>query len=556
MFKKQSKMCIALLVVGLFQAVTVDAARYYVNWQSNGGNGLSWNEAFDTFETALATVRTQGGTNEIWIADGTYKPTFINDQVPYLNNVNSSGTTPSFYIPGNTHIYGGFEGNETTLSQRKLCKYVTILDGDIDGNDLPTSARGLNENNYFLDPVYVAYKEDNARHVLTIIENQDESETVTLDSLTIQNGFAGFQDGENVRTGYGGGIYHRYGSLTLNNVTFLNNEAYDANGNTGLGGALFSVFTKTLTMTNCEVIDSYASFFGPCFYIHSAADLTQIPGELFFDNLKVKNCISPGCVAATFATQLTLKNSLFEDNFSTDFCGGLQVFDGFGEPEFTKSSLIENTRFINNKGGACGCLDIFNNKQGKPDYPFTVQGCEFKNNLVLQGPGDFKCTTCFYGYDAVIENNQFCDNVAETCGAIGFFKYWWPSDGYLYDYKPTITVKENAFISNKAPLPYQNSSSGAICISGYVNGEDYTLGQPLYLIAEDNYFKENSSAINGGAISLTDGVKATIIKNNFCNNKAIAGYGDAIYVRDSLANNLLIANKFKPLDSNTVVTAP
>ena len=52
-------------------------------------------------------------------------------------------------------LYGGFEGNESTLDERDPSKNVTVLSGDIDNNDnvdsagIDESADDINGNNSF-----------------------------------------------------------------------------------------------------------------------------------------------------------------------------------------------------------------------------------------------------------------------------------------------------------------------------------------------------------------------------------------------------------------------
>jgi hypothetical protein len=60
--------------------------------------GTSWANAFTDLQSALLGI--QPGF-EIWVAEGTYKPT--------------TGTSRSakFSIPANVDLYGGFEGVET-----------------------------------------------------------------------------------------------------------------------------------------------------------------------------------------------------------------------------------------------------------------------------------------------------------------------------------------------------------------------------------------------------------------------------------------------------------
>ena len=561
---KISRLFLGLILSACTLASTsaIDAATYYVKQGGSNGNGLSWGHAFNNLESALAQVRTVGGTNEIWIAEGTYKPTFINTTLPYLTGTNWSGTTPSFYVPGNTSIYGGFKGNETSLDQRDPCKHPTILDGDILGNDLPSYDRGANNDpNFLLSLPYVASKDDNARHVLTIVTNSNRTEAVTIDSVTIQNGFAGIQTGQNVATSRGGGIYHRYGALTINNVLFT---VDDASGDRvryggGRGGALYSAFATTVNITNSKIIDCYAQNVSASFEINSGA--TQFPTYLTtieIDNLLIQDTLGEGCTAATYHSLLHMKNTTFKNNVSAFACAGLQVVDNLElDQVFTRSSVIEDSHFLDGRGGGCSGIHLFNDGKAKPLYPMIIRNCEFKGNISLTAldelPSPWDSIIGSAAYDADIDSCTFIQNNGANTGAVALIKNWWPSDGYLYTFSPTITVRNSTFCKNKAFMPLIQDCAGALLCSGEVNGEDFRLGMPVQMIVENNTFCGNSAIGNGGAISVIKGATATIKKNCFTKNQSLAGKGDAIYVSQSHVNNVRHDNKFKPLTDDTVI---
>jgi len=76
----------------------------YVRGDATGTkNGHSWADAYPDLQAALATAE---WGDEIWVAQGTYKPT--------------TGTlrTVSFALEAGTGLYGGFAGAETERGQR------------------------------------------------------------------------------------------------------------------------------------------------------------------------------------------------------------------------------------------------------------------------------------------------------------------------------------------------------------------------------------------------------------------------------------------------------
>jgi archaellin len=93
-----------------------------VNHAATGANdGTSWADAYTNLQSALtelADPRT-GGPGNIWIAQGTYKPTTGTD------------VDATFALSANVLLLGGFVGNETIVSQRNWRDHPTILSGEL-----------------------------------------------------------------------------------------------------------------------------------------------------------------------------------------------------------------------------------------------------------------------------------------------------------------------------------------------------------------------------------------------------------------------------------------
>ncbi|MCE9612783.1 MAG: right-handed parallel beta-helix repeat-containing protein [Lentisphaerae bacterium] len=168
----------------------------YVDKDAVGANnGTSWADAFTTVQAALSIVPSG---KAIWVAEGTYKP--------------GATTNDSFTLRGNVAVYGGFAGNETVLSARDPALHLTILSGDIAGNDASddlTTAPHVN-------------RADNARHVVVGVDN------ATLDGFLIVGGYAYNPDAGANLNSWGGGILMNGTSPTIRNCKFVDN--YGRNG--------------------------------------------------------------------------------------------------------------------------------------------------------------------------------------------------------------------------------------------------------------------------------------------------------------------------------------
>ncbi len=157
-------------------------------WGAN--NGLSWFDAFNELTIALGVA---SAGDEIWVAEGTYIPLGTNDD--------------SFVIPPGVKLLGGFRGTETDSGQRDPAAHITVLDGDVNGDD---------------EPGFVN-RSDNRRHVVKAI-----SPTVgtVLDGFVVRGGYAvNTIDGD-----FGGGLYVWGGSMKVAQCTFIANGAGDQGG--------------------------------------------------------------------------------------------------------------------------------------------------------------------------------------------------------------------------------------------------------------------------------------------------------------------------------------
>ncbi|MCP4165849.1 MAG: hypothetical protein GY759_08135, partial [Chloroflexi bacterium] len=126
----------------------------------------------------------------------------------------------TFNLVDGVAIYGGFAGTpgqEGDLSLRDWQAYATILNGDIDGNDL-VDERGVLTTTANLVG-------ENAYHVLLA---EGVGKTTILDGFFITAGAATGESWEQKQV-FGVGMYNS-GSPTLTNITFTANSASDDGG--------------------------------------------------------------------------------------------------------------------------------------------------------------------------------------------------------------------------------------------------------------------------------------------------------------------------------------
>jgi len=153
----------------------------YVDVNATGqNNGTSWNGAYTDLQDALITVPQMPNIREIWIAQGTYRPTKSYDR------------QISFVLHTGITIKGGFAGcRASNPNERNINEYETVLSGDLGKNDT-----------YNFE-----YYGDNTYHIITAINQNDNT---VLDGLTISH------SGD-------GGIYIEGGNPVIQNCKFIDN---------------------------------------------------------------------------------------------------------------------------------------------------------------------------------------------------------------------------------------------------------------------------------------------------------------------------------------------
>ena len=246
----------------------------------------SWANACELSYALTSTVSGQ----QIWVAAGTYKPTTDTDRLA------------TFRLKVGIAIYGGFAGTETALSERNPVDNVTILSGDLNGDDV-----GFTNNS------------ENVYHVVTGADN------VILDGFTIMGGNANGTDPHDS----GGGMYNRSRSnATLTNITFSGNMAT-------AGGAMHNEISHP-ALTNVTFINNSANMGGAMNNVSSHPTLTNVTfsgNEAGFGGAIYDNSGSPILTNVTFSGNVALAN------------GGAMGNDSYSYP------VIHNTIFWGNTAG-------------------------------------------------------------------------------------------------------------------------------------------------------------------------------------------------------------
>lgn len=448
--------------------VYVDAAAVGVH------DGSSWQHAFLRLRDALDQA--VSGC-EIRIAQGTYRP----DQTR-VNPGGSNDPGASFQITNLSYISikGGYAGvSGTDPDARQIDQYVTILSGDLQGNDLP----GLDPDLFDTDPS----RTDNSESIIQL----DTAGHILLDGLTIQgaNGdgwfaeesaVAGYQSTFTVRqcrlldnvVGLSGlaagmvvyesrlernrlGVFHQPAApITLTKTVFTQNtvgaQVSDSwNGDGGTGGV--HVILQCQFTGNGEGLIIFPEWgasgvmIDQCDFMSNAGGISDQPPPLEATTyLVIDDCRFEGngpyaALDTSFGTK-----ELFNCDFINNFDGSA-IFQGAHCSVWAENCLFQNNTSASfwGGGGAIG-TDVLEHSG------MTLIDCDFLNNTAVSDGG---AVLSVWG-DVHIEGCSFVNNTSQTGtgGAV-----------YVWSYSQ-FDVLDSLFRNNDAALSggavYQQDAEG------------------------------------------------------------------------------------------------
>jgi hypothetical protein len=379
---------------------------------SGNGNCSSWADAC-SLQTAISSA---SAGDQIWVQAGIHKP-------------HASYRFASFILKNGVEIYGGFDGTETQLNQRNFVASVTILSGDLAGNDI----------GFF-------YNDENSFQVV-VGSNTDSS--AILDGFTIRGGNANGGFGPisggglynnvgnptlrnltfsgNSASSYGGGMWNYNSSPTLSNVTFSGNSANTSGG--GMinlssspalmnvtfsdnsaslgGGGMHNTNSSNPTLTNVTFLRNSASSYGGGMTNFRSSNPT-LTNVTFSDN----SAVNIGGGLYNYASSPALTNVTFSDN-SADSGGGGMFNNNSSNPTLTNVTFSGNSASVSSGGGG----GMYNTNSSNP----TLTNVTFSGNLALSGGGIFNINSSPTLINTLIANSLSggdCINNSSTLNAL------------------------------------------------------------------------------------------------------------------------------------------
>lgn len=329
------------VALGCLLALSPSAAAgtRFVDANASGGlnDGSSWTDAFQGPGGLQAALAVAVPGDQIFVAQGTYKPTATLTR------------SVSFALANNVELYGSFLGTESSPAERPpFGATPSILSGDLAGDDGS------------------AQFGDNSFHIVT---TAGTNSSAVLDGFEIRSGAA---------TGGGGNQDRGGGILCVGAVSpTVRNCRFIANRCTFGGAAGYINNGAAPSFTDCSFEDGVGGSFGGAF------DIAQ-GGAVRFERCRFtgNTAARAGALEIFSSTGVVVNNCVFSGNIATGSAGGGGLWLGSGgNPRVTNCTIVANQATANAVAGL--------RNQGATGA--TVVNCIFWDNEGMggaQGPGN------------------------------------------------------------------------------------------------------------------------------------------------------------------------
>ncbi|MDD5053117.1 MAG: right-handed parallel beta-helix repeat-containing protein [Sulfuricurvum sp.] len=395
------------LFVALMCSLSVFSTRYLVegttgtnSWRIAGAGEVNVTLTTDFRTWYYSNTYTADGTDEIWLAGGTYTIS-----LPFGSR--------------KVNVYGGFAGTETSIADRSKVSGGKAWEFSnptiIDGNN--TSPQGFNSNGIATTPsTYIDGITITKCLVTNIVSNVQGVGAYITQGCVMQNcivsnntynnlGAAG-----NLFDGNGGGIYLTGGQVLDSHI--VGNQLIKGNGRNTIGGGIAFVYTSEAALnivSGCTIENNTCTTYG------GGIEITLGTGGT------IENCIIKGnsCsdrgaglgytnIGSAGTSILSIKNCQFIENTSLSYGGGVALNFGTGA-----TTIFENNSIIGNTGVTAGGMYI----GGSGTYA-PIKNCIFRDNKSTDAANGANSSGALYCNVAniIIQNCVFANNstVANT----------------------------------------------------------------------------------------------------------------------------------------------
>jgi hypothetical protein len=470
--------------------------------------GTSWANALPGSSLQAAIDASSPG-EEVWVAVGTYTPPLVDADA--RNN--------AFSMRNGVAIYGGFQGVETSPSQRqRLCGQASVLSGEIGA---PGNA-------------------DNCYHV---VRNGNLDASAILDGFTIRdaNNNRPISPGE---SGNGGGIYNGGSgagnacSPTIRNCVITNNTARYGAGifNNGFNGG-----TVSPTIFQCVIANNIGLEGGGGIDFFAADGGTAQPvisNTIVCNNTALDEVPGQGGGGGMYLwgglCNPTIINSVFVNNSSQGMGGGI-ILDNtpiFGGVSGTVTANVQNSIFWANAAVTNG-----------PQFTIKAGGDVVATyslfDMAAAGQGPFPISGA--GTGNIVNVNPNFVNIANPIGADGCWLT--PDDGLqLQAASPAVNAGNNAGVASVDIWGVNRILGGTVDIGAFeYRALAIASFAPLSAAAGENVVISGAGFTGATAVSFGGVAATSFTVNNDTQINATVGAGASGNVEVTAAGTATLA---------------
>lgn len=388
---------VAVVVLAVTTAPSLAQVVLRVDDDANpGGDGATWGAAYRFLQDAIAdaSFMTAGGMDvEVWVAAGTYRP-----DESLMSPDGSGDTLASFELKSGMSVLGGFFGTEMSSDQRDPIANLTILSGDLLGNDDSEGGPG----------------DDNSIHVV-LVDGQDSP--LSLDGFTV---IGGNSEGD----APGSGIRCIGSSLAISSCVIRDCRGIAVR----LGGIASGAILRDSVITNntshgvqigplAEVMDCRIEGNGGR-GVYAADSDGNGPGKTVTRCLVVSNA---GGGVQGFRTGMLVQNSRIVGNGPASLGGGGRVTGTSTASGSSQCNPTTSLTFVN-------CEINGNSAVNGGGFHATIRGeINFFNSTVVHnvarqsgGTGHLDCQGMMTTYNSIFSSNGSGITAGNTSGNCGF----------------------------------------------------------------------------------------------------------------------------------------
>jgi predicted outer membrane repeat protein len=450
-------------------------------------NGLTWTTAYTNVQAALVAATTG---NEIWVAEGVYYPDEGGGQT-------AGNQASSFFLKSGVGIYGGFAATETLRTQRNWNTHITVLSGDLAGNDT-ANAYGV-----VLDWENVVGTDNTYQIVTAGYYDWGSGMDVTVDATAVLDGFtitAGRDFRDAILQGIGAGVVTYKSNPTLRHLVFSGNQAK-------VGGGLYLWEGPTIALTDLTFTGNVATQGGGLY----CRSITLTLDQFLFQSNDTRNLTaavqSGGGMAATCS--LVLTNGQFISN-TAGSAGGLSTNGG---PVSLSQIVFDSNRATEVNSGAGGMVSEAGN-------PVLTDVTFVRNSSNGWGGG-------YYHQNSALSLSRvsFIDNV----------NAWGPGGG-LATVGASVIITDALFAGNRA-----TSGPGGGLI---MQANSLTMTNAVF---------QGNAGVPGGGLAL-EGVTAALRNVTVSGNQAYQGGGINLASSSlQVSNSIIYGNDGGEIQTNSNV---